>query len=375
MPWDGAWVMGGRVTCLGHGRSSHVLGSRRKCEFELTRALAVGLVSWKCQVPASVECGSQMYFHGHIEHRFLRSLSGMETDGKPLNDTESCSMAHSKALIELQNSLQQCVNTMMIQRALASKSLSHAKGATIFAAYIKILPFFMIILPGMISRALYPDDVACVLPEECMRACGSLTSCSNSAYPRLVVGIMPAGLKGLMMAVMLSALMSDLTSIFNSAATMFKLDIWSRMRPAAETRELLLVGKLFVVARVPIIELVQGGQLFLYIQKIGAYLSPPIACVYTMAVLWPRMNEKGAFWGLMTGLAVGLVRMALGFSYPPPKCWEQDARPAIIKFNFMYFAMILFWITGITGAVVSLLTKPREDCLLTRTTYKTRFDI
>lgn len=260
---------------------------------------------------------------------------------------------------------------MMIQRALASKSLSHAKGATIFAAYIKILPFFIIILPGMISRALYPDDVACVLPEECMRACGSMTSCSNSAYPRLVVGIMPPGLKGLMMAVMLAALMSDLTSIFNSAATMFTLDIWPRLRPAARTRELLLVGKVFVVvlvavsvAWVPIIEEIQGGQLFLYIQKIGAYLSPPIACVYTLAVLWPRMNEKGAFWALMTGLLVGMVRMVLDFSFRPPPCWEQDTRPAIIKLNFMYFAMILFWITGVTGIVVSLLTKPSEDYLV-----------
>ncbi|XP_047473374.1 sodium/glucose cotransporter 5-like [Penaeus chinensis] len=274
-----------------------------------------------------------------------------------------------------------CADQMMIQRALASKSLSHAKGATIFAAYIKILPFFMIILPGMISRALYPDDVACVLPEECMRACGSMTSCSNSAYPRLVVGIMPPGLKGLMMAVMLAALMSDLTSIFNSAATMFTLDIWPRLRPAARTRELLLVGKVFVVvlvaisvAWVPIIEEIQGGQLFLYIQKIGAYLSPPIACVYTLAVLWPRMNEKGAFWALMTGLLVGMVRMVLDFSFRPPPCWEQDTRPAIIKLNFMYFAMILFWITGVTGIVVSLLTKPSEDYLLTRTTYSTRFD-
>lgn len=257
---------------------------------------------------------------------------------------------------------------MMIQRALAAKSLSHAKGATVFASYVKILPFFIIILPGMISRALFPDDVACVLPEECLRACGSRISCYNSAYPRLVVGIMPAGLKGVMLAVMLAALMSDLTSIFNSASTMFTLDLWHRLRPRAKTRELLVVGKLFVVvlvslsvAWVPIIEKVQGGQLFIYIQKVGAYLAPPIAAVYLMAVLWKRMNEKGAFWALMLGLVVGVIRMILDFSFPPPACNQYEYRPLLIRLNFMYFAMILFWITFLTAAVVSLLTEPSES--------------
>lgn len=253
----------------------------------------------------------------------------------------------------------------MVQRVLAAKSLSHAQGATIFAAYIKILPFFLIILPGMISRVLYTEDVACVLPEECLRACGSETSCYNSAYPRLVVGIMPPGMKGLMLAVMLAVLMSDLTSIFNSASTMFTIDIWKQLRPKAATKE-LIVGKIFIVvlvgisvAWVPIIELIQGGELFIYIQKIGAYLSPPIACVYLMAVVWPRMNEQGAFWALIVGFLVGIIRMVLDFVYHPPSCNEVDVRPLLLsRVNFMYFATLLFWSTGLTGLIVSLATVP-----------------
>lgn len=275
-----------------------------------------------------------------------------------------------------------CADQMMIQRALAAKSLSHAKGATVFAAYIKILPFFFIILPGMISRALFPGDVACVLPEECMRACGSRYSCYNSAYPRLVVGIMPPGLKGFMLAVMLAALVSDLTSIFNSASTMFTLDLWPRLRPRAKTRELLIVGKVFIVllvavsiAWVPIIEAIQGGQLFIYIQKIGAYLSPPIAGVYSLAVLWRRTNEQGAFWALMAGLFVGVIRMVLDFSYPPPACWEDEYRPLVVQLNFMYFAVLLFWLTVLTAVVVSLVTQPPESYKLIRTTYWSRFDV
>ncbi|KAK4296029.1 hypothetical protein Pmani_031451 [Petrolisthes manimaculis] len=274
-----------------------------------------------------------------------------------------------------------CADQMMIQRALAAKSLSHAKGATLFASCIKILPFFLIVLPGMISRTLFPNDVACVLPEECLRACGSLTSCYNSAYPRLVVGIMPPGLKGVMLAVMLAALMSDLTSIFNSASAIFTLDLWPRVRPRAGTRELLIVGKLFIVvlvavsvAWVPIIEEIQSGQLFIYIQKVGAYLSPPIACVYFMAVVWGRMNERGAFWSLMIGLVLGGIRMVLDFSYPPPKCNEEEYRPYLVQINFMYFAMFLFWFTLLTAVVISLLTDPPESYMMIRTTFFTRMD-
>ncbi|XP_063861449.1 sodium/mannose cotransporter SLC5A10-like isoform X1 [Scylla paramamosain] len=274
-----------------------------------------------------------------------------------------------------------CADQVMIQRVLAAKSLSHAKGGTVFAAYIKILPFFLFLIPGMISRALYPDDVACVLPEECMRACGSRSSCFNSAYPRLLVGILPVGFKGIMLAVILAALMSDLTSIFNSASAMFTLDLWPFLRPKAGIKELLIVGKVFSVvvvalsvAWVPIIEKVQSGQLFVYIQRVGAYLAPPIAAVYLLAVFWKRMNEKGAFWALMMGLFVGLIRLILDFSHPPPSCNEDEYRPLVIQLNFMYFAMILFWITVLTAVVVSLFTEPPESFRVIRTTYFTRLD-
>ena len=82
----------------------------------------------------------------------------------------------------------------MVQRALAAKSLSHAQGGTLLAGYVKILPVFIMVLPGMISRVLFTDDVACVKPEICKEICGNPVSCSNSAYPRLVLGILPSGM-------------------------------------------------------------------------------------------------------------------------------------------------------------------------------------
>lgn len=275
-----------------------------------------------------------------------------------------------------------CADQMMVQRVLAAKSLSHAQGATIFTGYIKILPIFMIVIPGMISRILYPDIVGCVIPEECERYCESRLGCSNLAYPLLVVRLLPSGLRGIMLAVMLAALMSDLTSIFNSSSALFTIDIWQFMRPSAVGRELLIVGKVFIlilvgisIAWIPLVIQMQGGQLYIYIQAIAAYLSPPIAAVYLTAVLWKRANEKGAFCGLMLGFVVGSVRMVLDFYYTEPACGEPDTRPAFItKVHYMYFAMILFWQTVLIVVIVSLLTKPLPRSMLIRTTYWTRFE-
>ena len=118
-----------------------------------------------------------------------------------------------------------------------------------------------------------------------------------------------------MLAVMLSALMSSLTSIFNSSSTIFTMDIYTRIRPKASEKELLYVGRIFVfvlvgisVVWIPIINASQGSQLFVYIQSITSYLAPPICAIYLLAIFWERTTEPGAFWGLMVGLIVGLIR-------------------------------------------------------------------
>ena len=112
---------------------------------------------------------------------------------------------------------------VIVQRTLAAKDLSNAKIGCVLAGLIKITPMFLIIMPGMISRILFTDEVACVDGDVCQEACGSAIACSNIAYPTLVLRILPAGLRGMLMAVMLAALMSSLTSTFNSGATLFTL--------------------------------------------------------------------------------------------------------------------------------------------------------
>ena len=75
----------------------------------------------------------------------------------------------------------------------------------------------------------------------------------------------------------------------------------------------------------------QGAQLYIYIQSVAAYLSPPIAAVYLFAVLWKGANEKGAFWGLMAGMLTGVIRMILDFVYIEPSCGQPDNRPGVVK--------------------------------------------
>ncbi|XP_053185009.1 sodium/myo-inositol cotransporter [Scomber japonicus] len=270
-----------------------------------------------------------------------------------------------------------CADQVIVQRVLAAKNIAHAKCSTLMAGFLKILPMFVIVIPGMISRIMFADEIACIGPEHCMAVCGSQAGCSNIAYPRLVMAVMPVGLRGLMMAVMIAALMSDLDSIFNSASTIFTLDIYKSVRKTAPPRELLIVGRLFVVvmvaisiAWVPVIIEMQGGQTYLYIQEVAGYLTPPIAALFLLGVFWKRCNEKGAFWGGMTGFILGTARLILAFIYRQPRCDQPDTRPAfIVQVHYMYVAAGLFWISGLVAVIVSLITSPPDEQQVRTTTF------
>uniref|UniRef100_A0A8C6R060 Sodium/glucose cotransporter 4-like n=1 Tax=Nannospalax galili TaxID=1026970 RepID=A0A8C6R060_NANGA len=217
---------------------------------------------------------------------------------------------------------------VIVQRSLSAKSLSHAKGGSVLGGYLKILPVFFIVMPGMISRALFPDEVSCVDPDICQRVYGTRVGCSNIAYPKLVMALMPVGLRGLMIAVIMAALMSSLTSIFNSSSTLFAIDVWQQ-------QELMVVGRMFVVFLVvisilwiPIIQSSNSGQLFDYIQSVTRYLAPLITALFLLPV-------SAASLFLLT----------------------QQRRPAVLKdFHYLYFALLLCGLTAVVIVTVSLCT-------------------
>ncbi|KAM5262386.1 sodium/mannose cotransporter SLC5A10 isoform 2-T2 [Ctenodactylus gundi] len=236
-----------------------------------------------------------------------------------------------------------CTDQVIVQRSLSARNLNHAKAGSILASYLKMLPMGLMIMPGMISRALFP------------------------------------GLRGLMIAVMMAALMSSLTSIFNSSSTLFTMDIWRRLRPRASERELLLVGRLVIVVLIgvsvawtPILQGSNGGQLFIYMQSVTSSLAPPVTSVFILGIFWRRANEQGAFWGLMAGLMVGATRLVLEFLHPAPPCGDPDTRPAILRsLHYLHFAIALFVLTGAIVVAGSLLTPRPQQIQIENLTWWT----
>lgn len=275
-----------------------------------------------------------------------------------------------------------CSDQVIVQRALSARSLTDAKAGCILAGYLKLTPLFLLVLPGMAARVLYRNEIGCSDPDMCKSICDSEGGCSNIAYPTLVLRLMPVGARGMMLSVMLAALMSSLTSIFNSSSTIFTMDIWKRIRRNCSELELLIVGKAFIIvlvgisiAWIPIIKLAQGSQLFHYIQSVTSFLAPPVCAVYLLAILSERINEQGAFWGLISGLAIGLVRFVLEFVYTPPTCASkmEDTRPSILtEVHYLHFGIILFIISAVVTTVISLCTQPISSEFLYRLTFWTR---
>ena len=190
----------------------------------------------------------------------------------------------------------------------------------------------------------------------------------------------------MMLAVMMAALMSSLTSIFNSSSTIFTIDIWTRIRGRPSDNELLVVGRSFVlvlvvisVAWIPIISSFNSSQLFVYIQAISNFLSPQVTAVFLLGILWPRANEPGAFWGLMVGFGLGMLRFGLEFGFFIPPCGSHlpDLSPPFLKsfvddIHYLHYGALLFLATGVVTVGVSLLTPPIPAQRLHRLTFWTR---
>jgi SSS family solute:Na+ symporter len=244
-----------------------------------------------------------------------------------------------------------CTDQVIVQRVLSAKDEGHAKAGTIFAGFLKILPVFVLVLPGLIAFALYP---ALFHLDH-----GHVTN-GDIAYPTLIVNLLPVGLVGLMIAALLAALMGAMSSVFNSASTMVTLDFYKKFRPQATEVQLVFFGRIATgvmvvlgILWVPFIHLL-SAQLYIYLQSVQAYISPPIAACFIFGILWPRLNGQGAISSLLFGFVLGATR----FVFEVLDKTHHFASPLVrwtVDMNFLHYAIFMFVLCSAVLIGVSLL--------------------
>ena len=259
-----------------------------------------------------------------------------------------------------------CTDQFIVQRTLAARDRANARRGTIFAGYLKLLPLFLFVVPGIIAHALAER--------------GELQlDRADAALPTLIGTLMPTGVRGLLVAALLAALMSSLSSVFNSCSTLITNDIYKPLHPKATERQLVWVGQIATgglvvlgLLWVPFMGII-SGRLYEYLQSVQAYISPPIAAVFLFGILWPRINGTGAITALLTGLVLGAARLFLELAngsdrdgLPDGSIWATMA-----EINFLHFAVLLFVVCSAVLIVVSLMTKTPSRTRIAGLTYAT----
>jgi len=263
-----------------------------------------------------------------------------------------------------------CTDQVMVQRVLSAKSEGHAKAATIFAGFLKILPVFILVLPGLIAVALYRELFKFGPNGEVLNG--------DIAYPTMIVNLLPSGLVGLMIAALLAALMGAMSSVFNSASTLVTLDFYKKWRPNATERNLVTFGRaatgimvLLGLLWVPFIHLI-SSQLYIYLQSVQAYISPPIAACFILGILWPRLNGAGALSSLLTGFGLGAFRFVMELKERASGEHLTSGLAAwLINMNFLHYAIFMFVVCSAVLIAVSLATKAPDRRKLIGLTFAT----
>ncbi len=253
-----------------------------------------------------------------------------------------------------------CTDQYIVQRVLAAKDERAARRGTIFAAYLKLAPFFIFLLTGVIAYALAKD--------------GQIElGDADQAFPALVGAILPAGVRGLVAGGLLAALMSSLAAVFNSSSTLFTMDIYKKIRPDASERRLVVVGKLATallvvtgIAWIPVLRSL-SGQLYTYLQSVQAYLAPPIAAVFFLGLFSKRINAKGALTCLIVGFILGMGRLVAEINKEALEGWLFT----FADINFLHFCVFLFGVCVVLLVGVSLMTRPPPAESLDGLTYQT----
>ena len=254
-----------------------------------------------------------------------------------------------------------CTDQHIVQRCLAARDERQARRGTIFAAYLKLLPFFIFLIPGLIAYALHAQGKL------------NMTD-TNAAFPTLVKEIMPVGLRGVLAGGLLAALMSSLASVYNACSTLYTMDIYKKQHPEASEKQLLKVGRiatgvvvLLGMAWIPLMDKIDSG-LYNYLQSVQSYLAPPIAAVFLLGVFFKRLNGKGAYTAMVIGFILGVLKLTFQmFKEELPSGFLYE----FATINFLYFCIYLFLLSVVIMVVVSLLTPKPSAAQIEGLTFST----
>ena len=195
-------------------------------------------------------------------------------------------------------------------------------------------------------------------------------------FPTLVTALLPSGIRGLIVACLLAALMSSLASLFNSSAALFTVDVYEKLRPGKSEKHLLTVGRIATgtvvaigILWIPVMKMVSGGGLYVYLQSVQGYLAPPITAVFLLGLFWKRLNARGAVWALGGGFILGMAKLTCQIFFGEGKLEHPAWLAAIGDFNFLYATGVLLVLAGLLMIVGSLTSPPPPEEKVRGLTY------
>ncbi len=266
-----------------------------------------------------------------------------------------------------------CTDQYIVQRTLAAKNLTHARRGGIWGAFLKVWPVLIFLLPGLIGYALHQKGLMAI-PMKMVD--GQSVINGDQVFPTMVATLLPVGLRGLVVGGLLAALMSSLSSLFNSCASLFTIDIYEKIRPNASEKTLVNVGRIatgVVVALgivwIPVMPLVSKGGLYQYLQSVQGYLAPPITAVFLLGIFFKRINSKGAVTGLVVGFILGMAKLTIQAMVGGGAITGPEWLVAIGDYNFLFASGWLLAASVCIIVIVSLFTQAPDYSKLSGLTY------
>jgi len=274
-----------------------------------------------------------------------------------------------------------CTDQYIVQRALGAPNETQARRGAIFAGMLKLLPVFIFIVPGMIAFALAATGKSEFLRQHMFENGQVSNEKAQAAFPLLVQAILPPGVRGLVVAGLLAALMSSLAGAFNASSTLFTIDFYGKLRPRASQHELVWMGRIATAVLVLIalvwIPVVRGQQgLYIYLQGVQSYLAPPIFAVFFLGVFMKRLNAAGCLSALVVGFLLGAFRLAVDTPVLLKPQWFPGYEPGsflwiINKTFFQYYSLVIFLVSALVMIGVSYATPAPDPERLRGLTYAT----